>query len=209
MDDQGRLQAALAKCRASPAGSAAVKAAEAQSLSGEQIKQLLGRNIKITSYPDLSHIRDVRDILDSEGRGIVFFVESRNKKTQSESGHWTAIIQRGRVLEWFDSYGLQWDADRQWLSQKDLVSLHESRPLLAQLFERSGFQAVYNPYRFQTMSNSISTCGRHACVRLMNKDLDTDGYAEWMLKQCAAHGESPDVVVTLVTAPLLQQAKAE
>jgi hypothetical protein len=157
-DEEARLQKQLASFKASNAGAVALQKAEATSLNGVDIKTLLGRDIRVTAYPDLARVASVADILDSRGRGVVFFVESQSG--DAESGHWTAIMQQGAKLLWCDSYGLQWDRDRSWLSSKDLVSLHESRPLLAQLFERSSMVCEYSPFKFQRTSPTLSTCGR-------------------------------------------------
>ena len=89
----------------------------------------------------------------------MFFPENR----QANDGHWTAILKHpNNKFEYFDSYeGYKPDEEQKWLSAKLKKQLHIDRPLLTNLFLRSGIETVIcNPYTFQVMKFlKIKKCG--------------------------------------------------
>ena len=71
------LDEALQKLTASAKGKALLVKAERSSLTGADMKHLVGPEARIIQYPDLARYSSVLDILDPLGRAVVFFVEEK------------------------------------------------------------------------------------------------------------------------------------
>ena len=114
----------------------------------------------IIEYPDLAKVNSINDILDNLGRVIIFI------KISPSFGHWTCLIKRGNTLNWFDSYGIKYDDEKNWMSKKKLIEMHELQPLLTQLLQKEhqehGTKILYNHYHWQSENAGVSTCGRWA-----------------------------------------------
>jgi hypothetical protein len=132
------------------------------SLSDDDIRQLLGGDIKITSYPKLKDVRHISELFDRKGRSILFFPQ------ENESvGHWCAMIKEGRNIEFFDPYGEEPDAQKDTLSKSKLEQLQMDHPDLTELLLDSGCRVIFNKVQLQKLSNHVQTCGRHCVTRLM------------------------------------------
>jgi hypothetical protein len=172
---------------------ATLKQVIARELGDADMNKLLP-GVPITEYQDLGS-KSLTDIVDGQGRGILFFTEKETAK--AKVGHWLGIVRRGTTVEMFDPYGGKgdpWQKDHTWISARTARKLGEDRPLLAQLLARSGLTVVANPHRLQAMRSGVNTCGRHVVVRLWNNDKDADEYAAWLTAQ-----GNPDAVVAELT----------
>lgn len=175
-----------------------IKALMATELSQTDIQHCIP-GVPVTSYSDLAS-KTLNDILDSEGRGIIYFEEASTP--QGEQGHWLAVLRGGDGVLVFDPYGGirdPWYLDHTWLKPGMENKLHESRPELVQLIIDAGLKTTYNTHRLQKMAPGINTCGRHCVSRLLHSQMDNHAYTTWALT-----GGNADVKVTLFTQPLLQ-----
>jgi hypothetical protein len=174
----------------------AFKIIEQYPLSDADIHQLLTPDTRIFTYADLNSIDDIDQLFDSEGRAIMLFA------TESPTvGHWIALHKNGDSIEYFDPYGLKPEETKKWLTEEELEALNQDEPLLTHLLKNSGYKVYYNSYPFQGKGGDINTCGRHAVVRLLFKDVDLDDYRE-IIK---ATGMSPDQFVSATTYALLKK----
>jgi hypothetical protein len=128
-------------------------------LGEDDIRSLLGNDIKIITYPELAnHTLDT--VFDPQGRCVILFL------TESDhDGHWIGLRKSSDGVEFFDSFGKQPDGDLSWLSSAEKIKLHETKPLLHDLLQSAG-RVDYNKKKLQR--DSSSTCGRHVCWRLLN-----------------------------------------
>ena len=128
-------------------------------LGEDDIRKLLGSDVKIITYPQLER-ETPETVFDGKGRCVILYLtESANE------GHWIGLIkQKDGSIEYFDSFGLKPDGEAHWLSAKERVALHETQPLLHKLL--SGTKWYSNPKKLQ--KDSSSTCGRHVCWRMLN-----------------------------------------
>ena len=132
------------------------------SLSDGDLRQLLGDDIKIFTYPQLKHIRDANELFDRRGRCIVLFL------TESEnSGHWVCMLRKKKGIEYFDPYGEAPEDLKDEIPQSRLEALDESQPHLMRLLRRLKLPVYYNTHQFQQKKSDIATCGRHCAVRLL------------------------------------------
>lgn len=169
-----------------------LKQVQARELGDADLHKLLP-GVPITEYADLAN-KMPADILDSKGRGIIFFTEKETPT--SKTGHWLGVLRRGNTVEMFDPYGGKgdpWNLDHTWISARTGKALREDRPLLAALLSRTGMDIVHNPYRLQKMTRGMNTCGRHVAVRLLNHDKPIHEYATYLTQQ----GNPDDVVARL------------
>ena len=131
------------------------------SLSDLDIKKICG-NTNIIPYPKLANYENIDDIFDDKGRCILLFLT-----VDDHTGHWIAMTKKGNRIDYFDPYGTCPDCDKEWLTKEKLVGLGEDRPLLLDLFKKSGCKVYYNIYPFQKDRAGINDCGRWCAVRLL------------------------------------------
>lgn len=163
-------------------------------LSDKDIRVLLP-GVPITQYGDLDN-KNLSNIIDGKGRGIIFFVEQETPS--SLNGHWLAVIRQNDGVLLFDPYGGRkepWYLDHTWVQARNLKRLHEDKPLLVGIVQRSGYKILYNEHRLQSMTKGVETCGRHCVVRCWNSGVDSDHYANWLIRQDG----NPDVTVSKLT----------
>ena len=102
-------------------------------LSDSDIRRLLGRGIKIWNYPQLQDLSNVDEMFDEKGRAILLFPNSA-----PTSGHWTALLRRPQMIEFFDPYGDKPEAQKKGLGRSRLQEYDIERPDLTRLLRQSG-----------------------------------------------------------------------
>lgn len=165
-------------------------------LGDDDLKNILGSNINILSYPDLENYEHIDDIFDDEGRCIILFL------TENEfTGHWLCLHKDEDGIHYFDPYGKSVDATKKWLSRTKLEQLNQDNPLLINLLKGSGEPVYYNSFDFQDDRKDINTCGRHCAVRLLFKDLSLDEYLQ-MIEESKL---KPDSFVSNITYKIIKK----
>lgn len=161
-----------------------IKQIKAYPLSDGDLQQLLGKDIKILTYPELKDMDSIDEMFDRKGRSILLFPNA-----SPTMGHWTCLIRRPNKIEFFDSYGDAPDtSQKDGLSQSRLEQLDIDRPYLTRLLRASGIPVYYNTHIFQSSQPSVATCGRHCAVRLFYAPYSLDKYKSIIDKA----GMSPD-----------------
>lgn len=169
---------------------------KAYPLSDGDIRQLLGNDIKIVTYPQLSQMRSIDEAFDSKGRSIMLIPNQ-----SPTSGHWVAMLKKPAGIEFFDSYGDAPEEQKGGMSQSRLQALDIERPDLTRLLRASGKPVYYNTRDYQAERNNISTCGRHAVSRLLYSPYSLDRYD----KVIQSSGMNPDDFVTGLTYSKLKK----
>ena len=164
--------------------------AKEYALSDDDIRKLLGGDIKITTYPDLDKVHHLNELFDRRGRAILFVPQ-----TDATNGHWTAMIKNGREIEFFDPYGEEPEEQKSSFFKGKFHQLHMDEPLLAKLLDDSGYRIYFNKVQLQELSNDVNTCGRHCVCRLLYYKFPIERYRE-MIKRS---GDSPDDFVCKMT----------
>lgn len=166
-------------------------------LGDDDIRKLLGNDIKIWNYPQLKGLRSADDMFDSKGRAILLF-----PNTSPTSGHWTCLINKPDHIEFFDSYGDAPDtAQKGGMTRSRLEGLDIERPDLTRLLRASGKPVFYNHHQFQKEAGNVATCGRHCVVRLLYAPYSLDKYGRIIKKS----GMSPDNFVSGLTYDKLRK----
>ncbi len=155
-----------------------VKKVKAYPLGDDDIRKLLGDDIKIWNYPQLKGLSDIREMFDEKGRAILLF-----PNISPTAGHWTCLINKPDYIEFFDSYGDAPDTEqRGGMSKGRLEQLDIERPYLTKLLRASGKPVYYNHHPFQSESTDIATCGRHCVARLLYAPYSLDKYGQIIKK---------------------------
>jgi len=163
-------------------------------LSDSDIRKILGRDIKIITYPDLNGFRSIDQAFDAKGRCIMLYL------TQNETtGHWVCMLNKPSGIEFFDPYGEAPDSALNSIPEERREALGENDGTLLSLLRASGRPVFYNTFPFQTDRADVNTCGRHSVVRCL--------YASDSLKQYKkimdSSGMTPDDFVSALTAQKL------
>lgn len=140
-------------------------------LGDDDIRKLLGNDIKILNYPQLKDLSSADEMFDAKGRCILLFPNA-----SPTSGHWTCLINKPDHIEFFDSYGDAPDTEQKDMSGGRLQQLDIDRPDLTELLRASGKPVFYNHHAFQSSSPNVATCGRHCVARLLYAPYSLDKY---------------------------------
>ena len=133
-------------------------------LSDDELKTILGNNLKIIMYPDLAKYSSIELLLPNPNDYcIILIVESETKF--SISGHWCALLKYDGNYEWFDPYGNDVDVDLMgWMGAKARATLHESKPYLTHLL--TGRTHIHNKVKYELLRKGVNTCGSHSSYRI-------------------------------------------
>jgi hypothetical protein len=126
-------------------------------------------NIPIMEYHDLAKYPTIKDLLPAQTCSVIILIETSEKR-----GHWCSLSRRGNTLIWFDSYGLDVDAEFRYIPIKIQITLHESKRYLTKLIDNSDFECEYNGYQLQSKKSFVSTCARFVILWLLkfNEGMD-------------------------------------
>lgn len=168
-----------------------LKKIKAYPLGDDDIRKLLGEDIKIWNYPQLKKLSNIEEMFDAKGRAILLY-----PNISPTAGHWTALINKKNGIETFDSYGDAPDTEqRGGISKGRLEQMDIEKPYLTKLLRASGKPVYYNNKAFQSSSPDVANCGRHCVVRLLYAPYSLDKYDSIIKKS----GMSPDDFVTAIT----------
>ncbi len=163
-------------------------------LSDGDIRQILGQDIRILTYPDLGKLKSADQMFDSKGRCILLFLTS-----SPTEGHWCCLLNKKKGIEFFDPYGEPPGEILDEIPKDRLAALDQNQPYLARLLRASGKPVFYNTHDFQKDKKNVNTCGRHCVVRCLYAPYSLETYSKIIDKS----GMSPDDFVSALTANAL------
>ena len=164
-----------------------IQSVRAYPLSDGDIRELLGDDIKIITYPELEQMRSIDECFDRKGRCIILFLT-----TSPTEGHWCCMMKRKNGIYFYDPYGEAPEEQKDGVSTSMLEQLNQRQPFLTELLRGSARPVFYNTHGFQKERDGINTCGRHCVVRLMYSNLSTKQYKDMIDKS----GLCPDDFVS-------------
>ena len=147
-------------------------------------------DVKIISYSELNGLQKFP--LDQHNRLVIFY------EMGGEIGHWVCVMYYPETdtISWFDSYGYKVGGALAGFSKAELQKMGELGNTAKNLMKNYS-NAVYNPFRFQSLKDA-QTCGKHVCVRLIMMKLNVNEYENWMKYLSKFSGLSPDEVVCVI-----------
>jgi len=163
-------------------------------LSDGDIRQILGKDISIITYPDLADMHSIDECFDKKGRCIILFLTS-----SPTEGHWCCMLNKKKGIYFFDPYGEEPEEQKDGVSAQMLEQLDERQPYLTQLMRDSGRPIYYNTHKYQREGSSINTCGRWCVARCLYAPKSD----EYFKKVVDSSGMDPDTFVSGLTANFL------
>ena len=129
------------------------------SLSDADLKQLLGNDMRIIKYSQLSDYKSIQQLLPNETFDhIILLVE-----LLENVGHYECIVRVGQSIFFFDSYGVRPDKALLFAKKQFRRELGQKWPLLSYLLNKAedeNFNVMFSTFPYQKKDNYISTCGR-------------------------------------------------
>ena len=135
------------------------------SLTDGDIRRYLGDGIesKILKYSELAGYASIDELLPKERDFRIILVEDSHNK-----GHWCAILKYGKTIEWYNSYGVRPDGEKDFLGAVRNKMLGQYQDHIPRLMKRAkGFKLIYNKARFQKLKQGVNTCGRWIILRII------------------------------------------
>jgi len=166
---------------------------EKKALTFEELDMIVRNRYPTIRYSDLGKYGSIEELVKD---GIILYYPVESKT----SGHYACMWLKDSTMCYFDSYGLNITGDilfSQYLMNEENKTVRHYLPDLIQDFKQRGGTILINPYRYQSMNSDIATCGRHAAIRLLFKDLNHDQYH----KLFRYKNLSNDDLITLLTIP--------
>ena len=151
-----------------------VKAIEADPLSDADIKRVLGRGCRIIKYSRLKRYSSMESLLSKDKAYVILLYQD-----QPNQGHWCCLSRYGNTIEFFDPYGNKPDSELSWTPLPMRKRLHQDRPYLTYLFNRTDMDVIYNNVKYQQLDGDIKTCGSHCAHRiyqLLHDDMTLPAY---------------------------------
>jgi hypothetical protein len=151
---------------------------------------------KVINYLDLNKFFRIEDVVGSFG--CILYTPISTKSTGHYSALW--INNNKNELNCFCSYGY----NLQFTIQKSNYMLSTPEPdedyllkLVRDYISRGG-RFVVNHKRYQNLASEVSTCGRYAMIRLINRKKSNDEFNKWFsLKK--GYTLTNDELITLLT----------
>jgi len=166
----------------------------AYSLSDADIRHILGQGTKIIEFKDMDMFKTIYDLLPNEKDFAIVLVEQKDN-----SGHWVMLLRDGNRIEQFDSYGCTLESELNFVSQAMNRLLGQSKQEFHTLMKTidDEDELVFNKARLQAEDPTISTCGRHCCLRAMMHNLgySLEEYLQFLDDHHEETGLPIDVIV--------------
>lgn len=171
-----------------------IRKLEAKPFSGDDILTICDHKTKIITYPQLYNFRNIDDLLKPYGCVVILY------ETKPSYGHWVCLLKHNNngkpYLEFFDSYGMQFDEQLKFIPKKFRKENNEEYPKLTDMLIKSKYPVRYNDRQLQQLYDDVSSCGRHVAFRIVMKDIKLGQYIRLM----TSSKYSPDMLVTYLTA---------
>ena len=168
------------------------------SLTDGDLKRYFGEGAesKILKYSELANYQTIDDLLPKPRDFRIILVEHQNNQ-----GHWVCILKYDKTVEYFNSYGIRPDAQKNLLGRVRNAMLGQEEDYLSKLMRASkGYKLIYNKKRLQKMKQGINTCGRWIVLRIIcMKDMmmDLKMFLKMIKETREATGLASDALVSI------------
>lgn len=146
-----------------------------KSLSLAEIRDIVGDSANVTTYRDVHECNTIEDLLKNNACILLYF-------STENYGHWITILRHPHSIEFFDPVGLFPDAMLMKVDPRVNKYYHQNHSYLLKLLYESKIPVEYNNYKLQEKDPRITTCGRHAIMRVACKDIGLEDYVRCMRK---------------------------
>ena len=129
-----------------------------------------GDQCRAIEYSQIEKAAHLSEILNETHPYAIILVMDK-REPQSKIGHYVCAWLKGNDVFYFDSYAHR---------VQRLLALLKNSTALIKLVHAAGKRLVPNRKPVQQMSAKISTCGRHAAIRLRLSDWSHERYFRFM-----------------------------
>ena len=158
--------------------------------SSNYIEDLVS-GVHFVPYSNIKYMKNINDVLGPNNIAVIIYLLG------SEIGHFVCIFKDNNKIQYFNSYGMEPDDDLKIVPREVRGQLNETEPYLFKLISESRYPCEYNEYKLQ--GPRTATCGRHCIVRLWNKHLDSEEYAQRLYTSSVKANVTMDELVTILT----------
>tara|TARA_R110002073_G_scaffold320989_1_gene496846 strand:- start:1928 stop:2443 length:516 start_codon:yes stop_codon:yes gene_type:complete len=144
-----------------------IRDAENVDLSADDIKTICKGQVEIVVYHNLSQYQSLQEVLGQYGAVILLY------ETKQNFGHWTALIDQGDHIEFFDSYGFKPDEELNYAT-------YDNTPYLSNLIKTSSKPIIPNLSKLQAQKEDVNTCGRWTSMRVRLRNIPLHKFVELM-----------------------------
>ena len=148
-------------------------------LRRSDLYEIFKGKVKILTYPELLKIQTIDDLFAGSYGNVII-----NYLTSEQYGHWVAIKKRGKLISFFDSYGLKPDEQLTKIDMQTRRQLHEIQNRLLYFIQSSYKQYTYEYNEKRYQKDGRETCG-HWCVLFLKKRGGVDEFQEYIESQNA------------------------
>ena len=163
-------------------------------LDNNEIMELVKNKAKVVLYEDVHSFANISQFL--EPYSAVFLLYQINK----DYGHWVAVIERNKQIEFFDPLGYMIDDQLLWTKQATRKRLNMDYPYLTKLLYEAtpDYSIVYNEHKLQNDRKDIATCGAWSALRITYKHLPLSVFIkDFTLNEATKEMGENDKLVTL------------
>jgi len=164
-------------------------------LSDDDMEHYIGGSkAKILKYSELANYNNLADLLPENRDYRIILTESKRN-----CGHWCCIVRDGKTITWFDSYGVKPDGELRFIPTEVRRMLGETEHQLTRLFKTAdpGEQIIYNKKKFQSLDDSVDTCGRWtiAFIAMNQLGYTLEDFIDKIEQISEDTGKPPDIIV--------------
>ena len=153
-----------------------IKDEKSEALSEAQIEYATKNNIDVVSILDIKG--ETMDDLFSFKSKLILHLPTTSKN----NGHYVAVWIYNGTFYFYDSYGmsLQQNLSLSTYLQSQGLDKKSILPNMIQRWMNNGGNVSENNFRHQTLDERVSTCGKHAIIRLMHANLNHYEYNNFL-----------------------------
>lgn len=167
-------------------------------LTPDDINQIVGEEVKLTTSPDFKNLQDVDELFYPNSNNALVLYQTHDGPN-IKIGHWCCLKRMGDHMVFYDSYGSMPDATLKTMPEWYRKRTGQMKRDLSKLLCDSDYEFLhYNPHPHQKHEKGINTCGRH-CAMYMKMDLLPEDYNNLVGPAAGNLGISTDELVTDIT----------
>jgi len=154
-----------------------------------------GTESEILKYSDLDNYNTIDDLLPKPFDYRILLIE-----TKQNVGHWVLILKYNNTIEYFNSYGVNADIQKNTLNRMMNRMLGQKEDYITKLLKNSKYKYTINNIPFQSKNPQIATCGRWCIIRILTAEktgMNLPAFTSYVLRNCEKMRVSPDEFVSI------------
>lgn len=158
-------------------------------------KYFEGYKTEILKYSALENFNTIDELMPKPFDYKIILIE-----TKQNQGHWVLLMKRNDTIEYFNSYGVNADIQKNSLNKMMNRMLGQKEDFVTRLIRNSKKKYVINNIPFQNKNPEIATCGRWCIIRILTAEktgMDLTDFTRYILNNCDKMKISPDMLVCM------------